>query len=88
MGHKDCFERARELIREAMRRSQPIRVEPRHRISGPVLTPSDWWTDEGQKRVTPQCILCHERVLPSHEPLIRGLCGPCRDRTTQHPDAA
>lgn len=89
MGRKDCFERARELIREAMQRSQPIRVEPKHRISGPVpRLPSEWWTLEGQKKVTPQCNLCHEHV-PIGGALQRGLCGPCYLRTsTDTPEAA
>lgn len=70
------------------RTQPPLRVEPKHRISGPREVPSDWWTEDGQKRITAQCALCHEHVLPG-KALQRGLCGPCYLRTsTDTPEAA
>jgi hypothetical protein len=66
----------------------PIKVEPKHpRRSGPVETPSDWWSPAHQLNMTRQCVLCHEHALPG-EPLKRGLCGPCYLRTLDRPDAA
>ena len=90
MGYRECRDKARELIREAMQRSKPIRVEPKHRISGPVpRLPSEWWTLEGQKKVTLQCLLCHSHQAPDAPSLKRGLCEPCYLRTsTDTPEAA
>jgi hypothetical protein len=66
---------------------RPIKVEPRHRISGPRQSPSDWY--DKPEMVLPQCNLCHERPLPGQdEPLVRGICGPCRKILGERPDAA
>ena len=72
----------------ALFQDQPrLPVEPRHRISGPALVPSDWWNRP--ELVLPQCNLCHQRPLPgSDEPLVRGLCGPCRKNLDETPTAA
>jgi hypothetical protein len=69
--------------------SPPIKVEPkRRRWSDPRITPSDWYTDEGQRRLTPLCALCREPQLAGSPPLRRGLCGPCWTRTSETDDAA
>ena len=80
--------RERLLKLWSARPQPPLHIEPRHRISGPAIVPSDWYTDEGQKLVLHQCTLCHERVLPG-EALKRGMCGPCYLRTSNNtPEAA
>jgi hypothetical protein len=60
------------------------RFERRH--SGPLQVPSDWWNRP--EAVMPQCNLCHERPLPGSPPLVGGLCGPCRQRLDETPEAA
>jgi hypothetical protein len=37
-------------------------VKPKRRWSGPMETPSDWWSDEGQRRVAPECGQCRDRA--------------------------
>jgi hypothetical protein len=59
---------------------RPIKVEPRHRISGPRMMPSDRWMDpEFQKLLGPQCTAdgCHQNLVKGQE-LVDGLwCGSC-----------
>lgn len=69
-------------------RPHPVHVQPKCRRSGPRLVPSDWWMMDRQAEVLPQCLICHERVLPGSPPLTRGLCGPCKQRLDGAPDAA
>ena len=76
----------REKMADLLFGRPTLHFEPKHRVSGPCETPSDWWNRP--ELVMPQCVLCHERVLPGSEPLTRGLCGPCRDRTSNTPEAA
>jgi len=80
---------AQALIRDAMQDAvdRPRPVRPR-RESGPRLIPSDWYDLDQQAKVAPQCALCHERALPGMPPLVRGLCGVCRARLDETPDAA
>ena len=80
-------ERLRKLREMLVAKARPVKVEPKRRRSGPV-TPSDWWTTEGQAKVQPQCALCHERQIEGSPPLRRGLCGPCWQRTSETDDAA
>ena len=69
--------------------ARPIKVEPKHnRTSGPRLMPSDWWELDQQAKVAPQCLICHERALPGMPPLTKGLCGPCKQRLDESPEAA
>jgi hypothetical protein len=42
--------------------SPPIEVKPKRRWGGPMETPSDWWSDEGQRRVAPECGQCRDRA--------------------------
>jgi hypothetical protein len=60
------------------------KFERRH--SGPALVPSDWF--DKPEAILPQCNLCHERPLPGSPPLVGGLCGPCRQRLDETPEAA
>lgn len=85
----DWREKFRQLIKEAARDciDRPIKVEPR-RISGPRESPSDWYERDQQAKLMPQCNCCHERPLPTEMPLIRGLCGVCRARIDESPEAA
>lgn len=79
------------LIADAMKGTKPVKVEPkgRWRVSGPVPVPSEeWWTEAGQRKVTPQCAICHSHQLAGSPPLKRGLCGPCWQRTAEADDAA
>ena len=75
----------RRLMLAATGKSKPIKVVPRR--SGPVEVPHEWWSPAYQEKLLPQCVLCHERVLPG-EPLKRGLCGSCWLRTSETGDAA
>jgi hypothetical protein len=84
--HEPWQEKFRRFFKEMTGRSTPIHVVPRR--SGPVETPSDWWTVTGQRRVGPQCALCHERQREGSPPLRRGLCGVCYLRTSATDDAA
>jgi hypothetical protein len=52
-------------------------VKPKRRWSGPMETPSDWWTDEGQRQVAPECGQCRDRS-----------CGSCPKRPHTTDDAA
>ena len=92
MGSKESITaKLLSLIAGAMKGAKPVVVEPkgRWRVSGPVPMPSEeWWTDDGQRRVQAQCLLCHGRQIPGSPPLKRGLCGPCWQRTAEADDAA
>jgi hypothetical protein len=79
-------EKLRKLREMLVGKARPIKVQPKRRWSGPVETPSDWYNRPEQ--VTVQCALCHERQLPTAEPLRRGMCGPCWLRTSENDDAA
>jgi hypothetical protein len=68
--------------------ARPIPVEPKRRWSGPQMSPSDWHDIDQQAKVAPQCLLCHERALPGMPPLTKGLCGPCKQRLDEAPEAA
>jgi hypothetical protein len=85
-GDKGTGLRARLLKLWEGRNSPPLQVEPRHRISGPIETPSDWWNRP--EMVWPQCNLCHTRILTGMPALEKGLCGPCKQRQHEAPDAA
>jgi hypothetical protein len=85
--HEPWQEKFRRFFKEMTGRGTPIHVVPRRR-SDPVGVPSDWWTDEGQRKVTPQCVLCHERQIEGSPPLRRGMCGACYLRTSTTDDAA
>jgi hypothetical protein len=68
--HKPWQEKFRMLLHDAGLWTQPIEVKPKGvRRSGPMETPSDWWTDEGQRRVAPECGQCRDRS-----------CGSCPKR--------
>ena len=70
----------RKLLLDAMGTTPPITVQPRRRRwSDPVETPSDWWTDEGQKRVNPFCASCRDRYCGEcqRHPAVR--CALCHE---------
>ena len=84
----------REKIVELFRDATDGAIEPRKivvmpkRSSGPRESVTDWWEYDQQAKVMPQCNLCHFRPLPSDVPLTNGLCGPCRSRLAESPEAA
>jgi hypothetical protein len=62
--------RWRALLVEKALCYPPIEVKPKGvRRSGPMETPSDWWTDEGQRQIAPECGQCRDRS-----------CGSCPKR--------
>jgi hypothetical protein len=81
-------EKLRKLREMLVGKARPIKVEPRRRRWSDPAVPSDWYTDEGQRRIAPQCALCRERQIEGSPPLRRGLCGPCWQRTAETDDAA
>jgi mono/diheme cytochrome c family protein len=84
----DWREKFCQLLRDAGIGCQPIKVEPKRRWSGPTESPSDWYSVTGQREVGRQCNLCHARPLAGSGELVRGLCGPCRQRLADQDDAA
>lgn len=86
----DWREKMRALIRDAADRcgvERPRIVVPK-RFSGPTMMPSDWYERDQQEKVAAQCNCCHCRPLPGETPLVKGLCGPCRVRLADTPEAA
>ena len=72
----DRLIRLRAWAREKMR-PHPIKVEPRHRISGPTQIPSDWYDPDKQRFMGEQCHGCHENQ-PYGVKLHGGKwCGAC-----------
>jgi mono/diheme cytochrome c family protein len=81
-------EKLRKLREMLVGKARPIKVEPKRRWSGPTESPSDWYSVTGQQEVGRQCNLCHARPIAGSGELVKGLCGPCRQRLADQDDAA
>ena len=87
---KNWRDKFRDLCKDIERHitDNPPRLVVPKRTSGPREIPSDWHERYQQERLMPQCNGCHERPLVNVMPLVRGLCGPCRARIDERPEAA
>ncbi len=78
-----------ELARRAEGKPRLCLVKPR-RASGPIpRLPADWHEESGQQRLfgLAMCKVCQLVPLPG-EPMVNGVCGPCRVAVPEQPPAA
>jgi hypothetical protein len=87
-GRERWNERLAKLRAMLTGTARPIKVEPKRRRWSDPAIPSDWYTDEGQRKLAPRCALCKEYQIEGSPPLRRGMCGPCYLRTSDQDDAA